>query len=258
MTRTHLKHCRVYMNGVDISGYTRQIGALNWMFSAEPDKALTDECANILIGQGEIAAGPINAFLDNDAAGLHALAGTGSTNYGTKMLTVAIGANAAPALGDPVFSWIFEQTAYTVEQGSGFVAANVTNGGASYTSTLTYRRPWGHMLHPRGAETAVNTAIGADDIGASSALGGIFWYHIFSANGTATVKAQHAGTNANGSFSDLTGATSGSVDASASPKYGMVALSTSLSISRYTRWQIVLGTATTLNFTCGLIRNNLA
>lgn len=258
MTRTHLKHCRAYLDGVDISGYTRQIGPLAWTFGAEPDAALTDECKNILIGKGDVAAGPLNAFLDNDAAGLFALAGVGALDHGTRNYMVAIGANAAPVAGDPIFAWKFEQTSYSMEQGTGFVAASIPFGGASYASTLTYKKPWGFLLHAKAARTGVNSATGLDDNGTSSALGGIFIYHLFTSNGTVTLKAQHASTNSDGSFSDLSGATSGSVDASVTPKNGMIALSTSLTVNRYTRWQLAFGTATTATFVLGLIRNNLA
>jgi hypothetical protein len=255
MTRTHQKHCRVYMDGVDLSGYSRTIGALSSMFGADADASLVDECKNITMGQGEITAGPINAFLDNDAAGLFVLAGSGTADHGTRNLMIAIGSNAAPVAGNPVFAWKFEQTSYQVEQGSGFVAANVTPGGASFASTLTYKQPWGVLLHAKGAETAVNSGTGIDDLGAASALGGIFVYHVFTANGTATFKAQDATTNSNGSFADITGATSGSVDATSAPKHGMIALGTTAAVRRYLRWQIVLGTATTVTFAAAFIRN---
>jgi len=252
MTRTHTKHVRVYCNGVDFSGYSRSVGTLTWSFGVSPDAAFTDECKNILVGQGDIQAGPISAFLDNDTAGLFA-----NKAQGTKTLSVAMGSNAAPAVGDPVFTWTFEDLGYKSDKGDGFVSATLPFGEASYASTLTYRKPWGFLSHVKGAETAVNTAIGLDDSGASSALGGVFWYHIFSSNGTVTVKEQHASTNTNPSFADLTLATSGVVDATSAPKYGTIALSPTLTVNRYTRWQIVLGTATTVTFVCGLIRNNL-
>jgi hypothetical protein len=252
MTRTHNKHVRVYVNGVDLSGYSRTIGPLAWMFGAEPDAAMTDGAKNIVIGQGDIQAGVLNAFLDNDAAGLFA-----NQAQGTRNLLVAIGANAAPVAGDNIFAWKFEDTGYMAEQGSGFVAANLPFGGASYASTLTYKRPWGNLLHASGAETAVNTGTGIDDNGASSALGGVFVYHLLSSNGTVTIKAQHAATNSNASFSDITGATSGSINAAVTPQSDMIALGTTLAISRYLRWQIVLGTATTATFVAGFIRNNL-
>ena len=258
MTRTHLKHWRVYTDGVDLSGYSRNIGALNWSFESQPEAALTDAVKNMIMGKCDIQAGPINAFLDNDAAGAFALAGTGANDHGTRNVMVVMGANAAPAAGDNIFAWQFEQTSYQVEPGAGFVVANIPLGGASYASTLTYKKPWGFLLHAKGAETAVNTATGLDDNAAATTLGGMFIYHIFTSNGTVTVKAQDAATNSDGSFADITSATSGSVDASAAPKHGMIALGTTSTIRRYTRWQIVLGTATTVTFASALIRNNLA
>jgi hypothetical protein len=252
MTRTHIKHSRVYVNGVDMSGYSRTFGPLGWMFGAEPDAALTDGAKNILIGQADIQAGTLNAFLDNDAAGLFA-----AQAQTTRNLMIAIGANAAPVAGDPIFAWKFEDTGYTVDQGSGFVAANLPFGGASYASTLTYKRPWGVLLHAKGTETAVNAAAGIDDVGAATALGGIFCYHLHSSDGTITLKAQDAATNSDGNFSDIASATSGSITAAVTPQSGMVALGTTSAVRRYLRWQIVLGTATTATFTLGFIRNNL-
>lgn len=257
MTRTHQKHARVYVDGVDVSGYARAVGALGWMFGAEPETSLTDTSKNIVMGQGEITAAPINAFLDNDAAGLFVLAGAAGVDKGTRHLMIPIGVNAAPVAGDPMFAWKFEQTAYSVEQGTGFVAVNIPMGGASYAGTLTYRKPWGVVTHAKGAETAANTAVGIDDNGASSALGGIFVYQLFSSDGTVTLSMEDAATNTNPSFAALSGATSGSITAAVSPKYGMVALSTTATVRRYLRWQIALGTATTCTFAMGFIRNNL-
>lgn len=255
MSRTHQKNLRAYMNGVDVSGYTRAVGSLDWTFGAEPDSAVTDGCKNILIGQGDIQAGGYSAFLDNDAAGLFTLAnaGTQTINY-----MVAVGINAAPVAGNPVFAWKFEQTSYAVEQGAGFVAVTVPFGGASYASTLTYKRPWGVLTHANGTETAVNSVVGIDDIGAASALGGIFIYHLHSSDGLVTLKLQEADTNLDGSFADVTGATSGSITAAVTPKSGMVALSTTAAIKRYLRWQIVFDAGATANFTTAFIRNNLA
>lgn len=254
MTRTHNKHTRAYINGVDVSGYTRSVGSLDWMFGAEPDSAVTDEVKNILIGQGDIQAGGYSAFLDNDTAGLFALANAGQ---GTRNYMVALGANAAPVAGNPVFAWTFEQTSYNAEGGAGFVAVTVPFGGASYASTLTYKKPWGVLIHANGAETAANTAVGIDDLGASSALGGIFVYHLHSSDGTVTLSVEDAATNLNASFAALSGATSGSIDASVAPRSGFVALGTTATVRRYLRWQIALGTASTCTFTAAFIRNNL-
>ena len=264
MTRTHLKHWRFYMDGVDLSGYARQIGALDWKFGAEPDAALTDAVKNILIGQSELAMGPLNAFLDNDTAGLLASFGTATNGKGTRTVTAVMGANAAPVAGSLVYSWQFEQTAYTVEPGTGFVAATVPFGGASSQSTLTYKRPWGVLLRPK--ETRLSSAgiyadAGIDDYGASPPeLGGIFIYHLFTSNGTLTLSAQDAAVNNDGGFADsgIAAATSGEIDATTAPKHDMVALATNAAVRRYLRGQIAWGTATTATYATAFIRNTLA
>jgi len=254
MARTHNKHVRLYVDGVDVSGYSRSVGALSWIYGAEQDQAFTDQSKNVLIGQADIQAGTISAFLDNDAAGLFNLASAG---VGTRNLCVAIGANAAPVAGDNVFAWQFEQTAYNAEQGTGFVAVSIPMGGASYASTLTYSRPWGVLLHPSSAATAANSSAGIDDVGAASALGGIFVYHVLSSDGTCTITAEEADTNSDGSFGAITGATSGEIDATAAPVSGMVALGTTAAIKRYLRWQVSLNSATTVTFVAAFIRNTI-
>jgi hypothetical protein len=254
--RTHSKHARVFTNGVDVSGYSRSVGSLDWTFDAEPDSAYTDGVKNILIGKGDIVAGTYSAFLDNDAAGLFNLAGLASADHGTMNFMVALGANAAPVAGDNVFAWKFEQTSYQVEPGSGFVAVTLPFGGASYASPLNYKKPWGKLLHANALETDVNSAAGIDDNGASSALGGIFVYHLHSSDGTVTLTAQDASTNTDINFANITGATSGSIDASVTPQSGMIAISTTAAVKRYLRWQIAFGTATGVSFTCAFIRNN--
>lgn len=250
MARSNPKHHRAYVDGVDLSGYARAIPQIAWAFEVTPESALTDECKNIALGQPSIDIGALNVMLDNDAAGAFVLL---DASQGERNVAFAFGSSAAPAAGDPVFAWKVKQISYKGEQGAGFVVANVDFGGASSEGALNYSKPWGVCLHPKGAETGANTSTGVDG-SASSAAGGLFVYHLFSSNGTVTLKAQHADTNQNASFADLTGATSGSIDASSAPAHGLVELATDETIERYTRWQLAFGTATTATFFMALIR----
>lgn len=252
--RTTPRHLRVYLDGYDMSGYGMAVGPLTWEFENEPMRAFTDEVKSVINGQATLGLGTLNGILDNTASGLHELA---SASYQKRVAMVAVGIRGAPAQGDPVYIGEFEQSGYTaVPAGAGFVAANVPFENASVLAAhLLHTKPWGWLLHPKGAETAVNTAVGIDDNGAASARGGVMCYQIFSSNGTVTVKVQDAATNANGSFSDLSGATSGSVDASSTPKSGIVAIGTTATVRRYLRWQVVLGTATTVTFALGFVRS---
>lgn len=252
--RTHLKHVRAYMDGYDLSGYERVVAPMSQTFDVAPESALSDGVQNIIMGRGMVQMQNYNGFLDNDTAGAFALSNAGN---GTRNVLIAIGVNAAPAAGNPIFAWKFEQVGYSVEQGNGFVAANINFGDSSYAAPLMYSTPWGVLLHASGEETAANTGTGVDDFGAQTTKGGIFVYQLLSSDGTVTLKAQDASSNLDGSFADLSGATSGSIDASVSPKSGMVSLSATATVKRYLRWQVSLGTATTATFVCGFIRNNI-
>lgn len=254
MARTHLKYCRAYVDGYDLSGYERSIGAMSQVFDASPESALSDSVMNFTMGRAMIGMPSLNGFLDNDAAGAFTLA---KASNGTRNVLIAIGVNAAPAAGNPVFAWKFEQTGYAVEAGDGFVAANILFGDASYASPLTYSTPWGVLLHPSGAETAVNSSTGVDDNSASTAKGGVFVYQLLSSDGTVTLKVQDASSNVDGSFGDLSGATSGSITAAVTPASGMVAIGTTATVKRYLRWQLVFGTATTATFAAAFIRNHI-
>ena len=255
MARTHVKNWRAYVNGYDLSGYTRSMGQLAWLFDAEPDAAWSDECKNVILGKSDIQAGPLNAFLDNDTAGLF------STQAQTlRNLMVAMGTNAAPVAGDPVFAWKFEDSGYTAEPGAGFSTATLPFGGASSQGVLNYKKPWGVLLHAKATRTTVNSSTGVDDYGATPpSLGGIFVYHAFSSiGGNVTIKAQEADTNLDGSFTDITGATSGLIDASTTPASGMIAISTTYAVKRYLRWQVVFNVGTSVTFAAAFIRNTIA
>jgi hypothetical protein len=245
--RTVNRYSRAYLDGYDISGYTRQIGELLTEFDAEPDAALTDEVKNALVGQVNFSVGDLNALLDNTASvGLHALAATPGSK---RTLMFPIGIRAAPAQGDPAFVGEFGQLSYKIVPQNGFIAANIKFGPMDPSAAaLAYSRAWGTLLAAKTARTAVNAAVGVDDNGASTTLGGYMAYQLFSSNGTVTLKVQDAATNVDGSFADLTGATSGSINASTTPVAGVVALGRTATVRQYLRWQLVFGTATTATF----------
>lgn len=252
--RTVARWARFYADGYDLSGYARTLGTLGQEFDAPLGAALSDEVQGALIGQGSLSIGTLNAFLDNTAtSGLHVVAnGAGAR----RVVMIPLGIRAAPAAGDPAFMGEFEQLAYfaSPEQG-GYVGVSIPFGQADAVAAhLAYQKPWGTLLHAKGAETAVNTSTGIDDNGAQTTRGGYLCYQAFAADGTATIKIQDASTNSDGSFGDLSGATSGVIDASSTPKSGIVALATTATVKRYLRWQIVLGTATTVTFALAFVR----
>ena len=252
MTRTHPKFQRLYINGYDLSGQARDLGTTGVTFSDKPDAALSDAVENTIIGRGSIQAGPFNAFLDPKAAGT---TGLHELMYGGQLISYIMavyGTPGGPIAGDPMFAAAMQQGSYTGQQSDGMFPVNIDFKGAANSGPLTYDKPFGYLIHAKGAETAANSANTNVDNGAATTAGGIFVYQMFSSNGTATLSLDDS---ANGtSWVALSGATSGNITAASAPKYGMVALATTATVRQYIRWQLALGTASTVTFACGLIR----
>lgn len=249
--RTVLKWSKVYVDGYDLTGYSKTFGPLTWSFEEADATTLGDAVKNAMPNIATINVGTINSVLDNTAnVASHARL----NSQGTRTILLPIGIRADPAQGDPAFMGVFMQKEHMTEAASGSAVAISApfTGWAGEAATLLYSKPWGYLLHAKGAETAVNTAIGIDDNGASSARGGYMVYQLFSSNGTVTLKVQDAATNTNPSFADLV--TSGSLDASTTPASGLVALSTTATVRQFLRWQLVFGTATTATFAIGFVR----
>lgn len=249
--RTLERHYRIYANGYRLSCFARKIGPLAVEFGeADLTAPMCDEARGYLPTQGAVTVGELNALFDNTAStGIHALLSARAA----QSLMIPVGMRAAPVAGDPVFCALVEQLGYAYAEDGGAVMANVPFGRKPVTTVQTYCAPWGWLLHADGAETAVNTAAGIDDFGAVTALGGYMCYQVLAGNGTATIKVQDAATNSNGNFADLSGATSDSINC-AVPQYGMVEIGHTATVRRYLRWQIVLGTATTVTFALAFVR----
>lgn len=255
--RTVNKFARCYVGGYDLSGYVRQLGDMLTEFDAEPQAALSDGVKNVLIGQANFKIGDYNAFLDNTAtSGLHVLH---SAPGAKRAVMMPIGIRAVPAAGDPCFLGEFDQLSYHAQGEGGFTAASLKFGPMDATAAaLAYSKAWGNLLHAYGAETGTNSGTGIDDNGASSALGGYLMYQIFAVAGTGnvTIKVQDASTNSDGSFADLTGATSGAIAHTAVPTAGVVAIGRSATVKRYLRWQIALSGITSVTFALAFVRAN--
>lgn len=257
----------MYVDGIDISGYIRDAGQLAEVDEAIDDSAVTDAVKNVLLGQGTIACGPLNAILDNDGgaypAGLFSSFGVAGTPHYT---SVVLGTPNGPNLSDPFFSWYLAETAFQrVEGSNGFVSVTLQldKGGPGLTG---YDNPWGVVLHPKGNEAAVNSAntpLVCDWGSVPMASGGMFVYHLFSATaagaGTVVLKMQDS-LDGSTSWADVTGATSGALTTNVTtvPVGGIVPIGTTLAVKRFTRWQLVFGGGTPptgANFFAGFIRN---
>lgn len=251
--RTVNKWLRVYADGYDLSGYASSIGPLAWKYATARYFAFSDAVVSYLPSTPEVSVGNFSGIFDNTAtSGLHALLSSAGAKH---IVTTAVGIRGAPAQGDPVFVHQPYQGSYQIKQDGEAVMASIDfTNNANDGTTLAYSHPWGVLLNANVARTAVNSSTGIDDVGVTStAYGGYFVYHVTAGNGTATLKVQDAASNVDGSFTDLSGATSGSINC-ATPTAGIVALARTATVRRYLRWQIVLGSATTVTFVAAFVR----
>jgi hypothetical protein len=252
MTRTNSKFFRVYANGYDISGQARDIGTVGYKADAPTVAAYSDAVKNTVLGQVQMQCGPLNAFLSpSSGSGLHEIGNAGNSVFD---VMVAFGVLAAPKIGDPVYAWRMYQGEYK-STGEGVVGVNLAFPDSAYSASNNYSSPFGYLLHASGAETGANTAVGVVDAGGATTKGGIFVYQLFSSDGTVTLSVDDSATNLNNAaFSALSGATSGSINASTTPQSGFIALATTATVRQYLRWQLAFGTASTATFACAFLR----
>jgi hypothetical protein len=248
MTRTNEKWERIYIDGIDVSGYTRHTGTQGWMHAVTPAAALSDLVDNAQQGRAQISIGPLDAILDNTLLGLH----TTLKDPATRCISVLYGVGAEPIANDLMFSASMVCNVYTVASSPDFMSVSMPIAGPTATY-VNYEKPWGNVILPKSTKTAVNSTKPGVDNGASSLLGGVFVYHLFSSNGTVTLSLEDCAT-ANGTYVAVTGATSGVIDASTTPVGGRAELATNLTIKQYVRWQLAFTSANTATFMVGLIR----
>lgn len=249
--RSTSRHIRAYLDGYDMSGYSRSVGPLKWEYEeADLTCQMSDAVKGYLPGLASISPGTLNGVFDNTATtGLHVIA----SSVASRKLMIPIGIRAAPAAGDPVFMGYFVQTGYNGELVGPSVYANVPFGEWDASDFPAYDVPWGNLIHAKAARTAANTAVGIDDYGAATAKGGYMMYQVFAGDGTATITMEDAATNTNPSFAALTGATSGELDCSAVQK-GIVELGVGATVRQFLRWQLSLNSASTVTWAIAFCR----
>jgi len=252
--RTLKRWVRMYVDGYDMSGYTREIGPLAWTYDEVEQVALMDSVRGALPDHPEISIGTLNGIFDNTAtSGIHAVLGSAGVS---RDVLVALGIQAAPAKGDPVFIGAYNQLAYQVAPSGGDVALTVPFGKTSPAEALLYEQPWGVLLHENAEETGANTGTGIDLTTVSTAMGGYFMYHILSVTGTGTVtlSVEDAATNLNASFAALDGATTAAIAHTSVPCSGIIQIDKTDTVRRYVRWQMALDTITACTFVIGFVR----
>ena len=255
--RTLPRFTRVYVDGYDMSGYTRSIGPLDWAFEeVDLTAQMGDDVKGYLPGHPTISPGTLNVVFETDSDSNTAAHHVLGTQNDDRVVLVAFGSQAAPVQGDPAFMGEFLQLGYQAEVDAGAVVANVPFGPWEGSSLIAYEQPWGTLAHPMEAITAVNGAVGYDDgAGASTSLGGYMVWAVSAGNGTVTITMEHDDSSDSDGFAAIDGLTTGAIDCDSTVQTG-VAVTTlkTTTIMRYTRWQVSLGATSTLTFALGFVR----
>lgn len=247
--RTLLKWTQIFADGYALCGYGRSIGPLKWEYQEADLHGWCNNVVGYLPNQADLGVGEFNGVLDTTATvGIHPVLNAAGTY---RNIMIPVGIRGSVAAGDPVYMGRFEQLGYQATEDGGAVVVNIPFGNWDAAGMISYSKPWGVMLHANEAATAANSGTGIDDRGAATSAGGWMMYQVTAGNGTATISIDDSADNS--SFTALSGATSGSIDCS-SPISGIVALGTSATVRRYLRWQIALGTATTVTFALAFVR----
>jgi hypothetical protein len=257
--RIRLKDYRCYVDGYDLSGYSRTIGPLEITYDeADLTAYMGDTVKGYLPNMAHANVGTLNAVFDNTATvGLHALMATAGVE---RNVLVPIGMRAAPVDGDPCFGGQFKQSAYQVtEDGGGVTVTLPFAGWAADAATLGYSMCWGQLLHANAARTnvsGVNAGDGFDNpTGGATLKGGFFLYQVLASNAagvTATLSVDDGTSAADADMDPLAGATTGAIVCVAGV-HGIV-VPTTLTIRQYLRWQIAFGTATSVTWVAAFFR----
>jgi hypothetical protein len=258
VTRTVTRYTRLYQNGYDLSGEVLAVGDLDWDYGFEEATAWNWDVRGGLFDRARIATGTANTILrvEDDGFSPHdTLTGWQGSNVA---LMLAVGMGSAPALGSPAWCAVHEQKrVYLGVPAAGLVTVSLDYSPATAhgSTALAYDVPWGVILHPLGAETAVSTATGHDG-GAASTGGGWMMAQItaIEGEGTPTIKVQHAETNSNASFTDVAGL-SVPVAHTDVPCAKIAQAATNTTINRYTRFQLAdLTGITSISFVLAFMR----
>lgn len=193
--KTNARWYRLIVDGVDLSGDSRQAGSFGKTFQVDEQHGWSDGVVNFSLGKPTISLEGYQAVFNNTAAtGSH----TELSAIEEYIVSLPIGIRAAPAVGDPAFLASFEQMSY-VMQGQDAVLVDV--GFVKSLTDIDHENCFGVVL-AAGASLSDTTDGDSVDNGASSANGALAHLHVTAtAAGNWTLKVQDSPDDA--AWSDL-------------------------------------------------------
>jgi hypothetical protein len=189
--KTHPRHWRLYIDGIDVSGVMRTVGGAGITFAEEDVTGWSDAVINHKFGHGQASITGLQSVFDNTALGAHAEL-SAVEEY---LTTLMFGIKAAPAAGDPAFAAPLGQSMYSIA-GDGPVTVSWELNGPHQDATYP-SKVFGNVVVPITTLSATNNSA-SHDFGAAQASGAHCYLIVTSADagGTWTLKVQDSADDA--------------------------------------------------------------
>lgn len=183
--KTHPRHWRLYIDGIDVSGVMRTVGGAGITFTEEDVTGWSDGVKNHKFGHGQASITGLQSVFDNTALGAHAEL-SAIEEYIT---TLNFGIKAAPAAGDPAFAAPLGQSMYTIA-GDGPVTVSWELNGPHQDGTYP-SKVFGNLVYPP-TSIAASTDGASYNFGAAQANGAHCYLQVVvaDAGGPWTLKVQ--------------------------------------------------------------------
>lgn len=186
MTAQRAKHTKVWIEGYHLSTRLNDIKPSCNFDEVEASGFSQDK--GYVKGQADASMG-LDGFFSEDTGSTHEALKTAGTD-GNRIITLALGANAAPVLGDPTCSLLAEQFNYQP-------TSDLKGVIAVHADMKAKGKPLEFGILLADATITATGQQSSVDNGAASSNGGVGYLHILglSAGDTITVKIQHSTDN---------------------------------------------------------------
>ncbi len=175
--KTHVKHSRLILDQLDLSGDSRQMSSFGVEYAQDDVTGYADGVHYFTLGQATHHLSGYQAVLNDTAlTGAHTELKALEEYYASYCL----GVNAAPEVGSHAWLGAMEQVSYNVQGGGGATLIDVDFSKS--LSNTDHVNPWGIVLGA-GAELTGDTDLGSCDNIIASDNGLIAHLHIVATDG---------------------------------------------------------------------------
>jgi hypothetical protein len=177
--KTNMRWARLLVDGVNLSGDTRQVGSIGTVYDQQDISGYADGVHNFTLGHPTLMLDGYQAVANDATGGSHDEL-SALEEYVTSFF---IGIRAAPTVGDPAILGSFEQVSYTVD---GTDAALINAEFGKSNTDHDHEKAFGVTLEAGTLRTAVFDGASVDN-GASTATGGLGHLHVTNVDPTGLV-----------------------------------------------------------------------